>query len=333
MEIKNKIIYILGFIFLLVPVFVFAHTDEPQPKETSFVVFGHVYPDYEALENSIEKVNELSPDFIVLNGDTLPNSHHLEWDFIKKITDKFDAPVYFVPGNHDVEDRATDKDNFIREANGLYQTFQKNNIDFIFLNSSSIISPIATYDITGDQLNFVKEVLQNKKKNIIFVHHCLFYQDDADLCNVRGQLIGGANNWNSIIMPMLQENNMGVFVGDVGSKQPYFAYEENRLNYYGVGFSERKYKFPQHFLYVKASDSGISVNPIAVYEDIAGLNFKEIKNKPPSFRENIPRFSYERLRMIVIVYLKKITALFFVTAVVFFCISVYLFYKLKRPRV
>src|SRR3989344_4923994 len=300
----NKVYTIIFLLaFLLVPDFVFAQIDKKE--DVSFVVFGHIYPDYEALEKSVEKVNQLKPDFVVFNGDTLPNNHQTEWEVILEITDKFSMPVYFVPGNHDIEDRSDDRQNFIEKIGPLYQSFELKNINFLFLNSSDVVAPIATYDILGTQLEWLKENFKKDKQNIVFVHHCLFYEDEVDLCNNRGQTISESNNWNFEVVPFINSNTLGVFVGDVGSRQPYFAYQENGIDYYGVGFSEREYKFPQHFLHVVVSEDDIVVNPIAVHEDIAGLNFKKIEERLPSYRENIPRFSYERLRMIMIVYLKK----------------------------
>ncbi|OGH81058.1 MAG: hypothetical protein A3F93_02745 [Candidatus Magasanikbacteria bacterium RIFCSPLOWO2_12_FULL_34_7] len=327
----NKVYTIIFLLaFLLVPDFVFAQIDKKE--DVSFVVFGHIYPDYEALEKSVEKVNQLQPDFVVFNGDTLPNNHQTEWEVILEITDKFSMPVYFVPGNHDIEDRSDDRQNFIEKIGPLYQSFELKNINFLFLNSSDVVAPIATYDILGTQLEWLKENFKKDKQNIVFVHHCLFYEDEVDLCNNRGQTISESNNWNFEVVPFINSNTLGVFVGDVGSRQPYFAYQENGIDYYGVGFSEREYKFPQHFLHVVVSEDDIVVNPIAVHEDIAGLNFKKIEERLPSYRENIPRFSYERLRMIMIVYLKKITALLFLSTLFFVGVSAYFFYRLKKKK-
>ena len=48
----STIIFLLAF--FLTPSFVFAQTEEK--GGVNFVMFGHVYPDYEAVEKSIEKV-------------------------------------------------------------------------------------------------------------------------------------------------------------------------------------------------------------------------------------------------------------------------------------
>ena len=123
-------------VFTLVPITVFGQTEEKEG--VSFVVFGHVYPDYEAVEKSIEKVNELNPDFVIFNGDTLPSSHHVEWDYVKNITDNFNAPVYFVPGNHDIQDRADDKKKFIEIIGPLSQVFEVNSINFVISQSKVV---------------------------------------------------------------------------------------------------------------------------------------------------------------------------------------------------
>jgi len=106
------------FLFLIITfpsVFIAAETWAVQPK-TRFVVFGHVYEDYDALRQSIKKVNALNPDFVVFLGDTL-NSRTTTWDELLAITKNITAPVYFVPGIVD----QPEKRGFVRKT---YRTFQ-----------------------------------------------------------------------------------------------------------------------------------------------------------------------------------------------------------------
>ena len=317
-------------VFTLVPITVFGQTEEKEG--VSFVVFGHVYPDYEAVEKSIEKVNELNPDFVIFNGDTLPSSHHVEWDYVKNITDNFNAPVYFVPGNHDIQDRADDKKKFIENIGPLSQVFEVNSINFVILNSVDIDAPLATYDLSGEQVVWLEESIDEDMLNIIFVHNCLFFQDENKLCNNKGQVIGENNNWNLKAVPILNSVAKAVFVGDVGTKQPYISYSENGVQYYGVGFSRDRSKTPQHFLSVSIKNDNVIVEPVVIFNELSEVNSMEKLERKTSFRETMPKFSYERLRMIVIVYLKKITALLALSSFVLFLSSVYFYRKSRRNK-
>ena len=331
MKIKNKVIYIIGFIFLFSPIFTFAQTEKDEAVR--FAVFGHVYPNYEALEASVEKVNELNPDFVVFLGDTLPPHHQTEWNDVLNITDKINAEKYFVPGNHDIEDRAEDKKYFIENIGPLYQSFTKNGVEFVLLNTASIGAPIASYDVDQQQIDWLEKVYKNNTQKIILAHHCLFYQDNSNICNNRGRLISAQNNWNKFVVPLIKANTLAVFLGDVGSSEPYFSYKENELQYYGVGFGIDSLKYPPHFLEVTLYKNGkMNVRPVIINDNLENVNSLKKAEHRPSFKENLPKFSYERLRMITIVYLKKIAALFFASTVLFFAISIYLFYKFKKRK-
>jgi len=325
MKAKNILFYSICLTFLFLPSFVFAGE-----KPVNFVVFGHVYPDYEAVEKSVEKVNALNPDFIAFLGDTLPPDHQTEWDEIRSITGKFDAPVYFVPGNHDIEDRVGDKAYFVENVNPLYQTFTERNITFVTLNSSNV-APLANFDVVGEQIEWLENVYKkDKSKKILFVHHCLFYQDEAKLCNNRGQKISEENNWNVNVLPVIREDTIAVFTGDVGTKQPYYSYAENGVDYFGVGFARDKLKYPQHFLYVEVSEDSLSVRPVLIEDQLVDINSLNKKEKAVSFRESVPKFSYERLRIIIITYLKKITALSVAGNIFLVSLFIFLFFKQKK---
>lgn len=304
----KRILLLLPFvciIFFSIPMPAFSQED----SAVRFVVFGHVYPDYDALKESIEKVNTIHPDFVVFLGDTLPNHHQTGWNEVLAITQNIEAPVYFVPGNHDIADRAGDKRLFAEKIGPLFQTFTVKGIEFVTLNTT-IGAPSGAYDIDFDQLRFLEQVYRNTtKKKIVLVHHCLFSQDNGSLCNNRGQLISLENNWNHVAVPLIADKTLAVFTGDVGSRHPYYAYTENGVSYYGVGFAPDQLEYPAHFLSVEIAEDALSVKPVSIRDDLTEVNSLFEKEQPPSFRESVGRFSYERVRMVVIGRLKEIAVL------------------------
>lgn len=319
-----KIIFVA--VILLLPGNVFA-TNSGDGVQTSFVVFGHVYVDYEALEESIDKVNNLKPDFVVFLGDTLPSHHQTEWGDVLDLTKKIEAKVYFVPGNHDVDDRASDRSDFVSRFGSLYKSFTVNNIDFIVLNTSNG-APSGNYDIQGNQVEWIKEVYKkSNNKKIVLMHHCLFASDGGKLCNNRGQLISPESNWNKILVPVIKNDTLAVFNGDVGSKQPYFSYSEDSLRYFGVGFSPDRLSSPQHFFYINVAGDVVDVRPIIIRDNLATVDSLDKVEPLPSFREQVGKFSYERLRILVVGHLKKISVALFVFSVLSGLVLLSVFYR------
>ena len=309
---SNTILSLLVFVglFLLTAN---AHTQvEPEFERVvtvRFAVFSHVYPDYEALEDSLPKIEEINPDFVIFVGDSLPSHHETEWVDLLEITNQIGAPVHFVPGNHDIEDRAGDKEYFVENIGPLHKTFKAKGITFITLNSSNV-APLGNFDVVGKQVDWLKNIYKtDKRKKIVFVHHCLFYKDDGNLCNNRGRLLGSTSSWNENVVPTIKDDVLAVFVGDVGgSRHPYISYKENDIQYYGVGFTNNRLKYPQHFLDVKVfSDDSMSVKPVIIFDELSEVDSLYEIDLPHSFRENLSKFSYERFRGIAITYFKQIS--------------------------
>ena len=266
---KVLIIFIL---FLFVFQIISAETD----NKITFIVLGHVYPDYEALELSVDLINEENPDFIVFLGDTL-ESPDRSWPELKQIIDKIDSPVYFIPGNHDISRDGTGK--YFEEMSGfLFTSFSIKEYTFLILNT--VTEKTGIYDISEEQVGFIEEIYeQNDEEKFIFMHNCLFYNYDNQFCNSREFFT--ENNWNSLTVPIIQNKTVAVFVGDVGINEPYFGYEEDSISYFGVGFSpkESQLKIPQHFLKVVYEEGELTVNPIIIRQDLTQAKYYQRVDK------------------------------------------------------
>jgi len=275
---KNKMKKLLGVLAIFILILIVLPLSSAHEDDLTFIAFGHVYPDYEALELSISLVNSENPDFVIFLGDSLVSPSN-SWPDLKEIIEKIEAPVYFVPGNHDIYENGTEGGYFLEEMSKyLFQDFTIKNRIFIILNS--VTDQNGVYDISEQQADYVKFIYRHDQRDkFIFVHHCLFYNYDNMFCNSREYFEG--NNWNNEIVPLLQKETIAVFVGDTGVNEPYFGYSENNVSYFGVGFSpeESQLKIPQHFLKVVVDHEKVEVIPIPIRQDLSQVKYEQRLDK------------------------------------------------------
>ncbi len=291
---RYKLFFYILLLLIVQPYSFVAAENEGAQNNVHFIVFGHVYTDYNALQQSIIKVNALDPDFVVFLGDTLPNNHKTGWDELFAITKDILAPVYYVPGNHDISDRPEDKSIFIEKVGPLYQEFTIRDKQFILLNTASGLP--GTYDLEDEQIDWLYSTFQDNttSKKIILMHHCLFYEDDTVLCNGRYEKMGSEYSWNREIVPFIKDKVMAVFVGDLGTRQTYFSYQENEVPYYGVGFSKNGLQYPPHFLSVEIVKDDLTVTPIIIRDELSKINSLDYKLNVVSHKERGPVSQYIR---------------------------------------
>jgi Icc-related predicted phosphoesterase len=93
------------------------------------------------LIRAIDLINERHPDAVVVSGDMAENSRG--WEEVKRLLRNLTAPVYYVPGNHDVHtfDLARYRSAFGKD----YYTFRVKNVTFVVINSQLL----GNYDLFG----------------------------------------------------------------------------------------------------------------------------------------------------------------------------------------
>jgi len=302
----------------------FAQEESTNDIEIKIVLLGHVYSDRDALVKSVNQINELNPNLVFFLGDNIYFKPHIpnytpakqedinSWDDFFSIINKLEAPVYIVPGNHDIEDSSGEEYykeqlNYFKENIGpLNQIITIGNNDFLLLNSVHGTKP--NYDVSKEEIDFVKNALNNDNRKFIFIHHDLFPSN-----GIRGR--GSPdNNWNSVIVPMIKDEVSAVFIGDGAVKIPYFHFNEENIDYYGVSFSNDYRMLPQHFLIVTLTDDNFSVEPVIIRRDLtqtlSGLSYQK------SFLTRLKDYSFNNFRMLAgIIFLLLI---FLVIAVLYF---------------
>lgn len=306
---------IIAFVLLFVVLFpIMGYADNS--RETKFIVLGHVYPDYEALNLSVTLINDANPDFVVFLGDNVYNVPERNWSEFSSIIDRIKVPVYLLAGNHDIDINPGDKEYFEENIGSLFQEFEINGNRFIILNS---ILKKDYYDISEEQIDFIKAEYENGSENtIVFMHHCLFYQDNNKFCNARPDYVSENSNWNSKVVPIIKDKTIGVFVGDVGYNEPYFSYNEENVSYFGVGFSVDKIKFPQHFLEVTINNNVLKVTPVPIRQDLAKIDYGTEKSENLGVRA----FIRDNLKLIF----------FMISFVITLLLIIILFFLIKKIK-
>src|SRR5438874_12633080 len=95
----------------------------------------------ENLKQAVKMINDRHADAVILSGDIGENPQ--AWDEARSILKKLDAPLYYLPGNHDVHSQ--DVDRYRRAFGKDYYEFQVKNITFVAIDSQLL----GNYDVYG----------------------------------------------------------------------------------------------------------------------------------------------------------------------------------------
>jgi 3',5'-cyclic AMP phosphodiesterase CpdA len=134
----------------------------------------------ENLRRVVEMVNDRHPDIVILTGDIAENP--ADWTEAKDILRALNAPLYFVPGNHDVH--SNDLARYRATFGPDYYRFNVKNVTFIVIDSQLLgnydqyaatdpppLSPEAQHE-SGKMLDWLAhDAGKHRKKTVIGVQH------------------------------------------------------------------------------------------------------------------------------------------------------------------
>ena len=159
-------------------------------------------------------------------GDLVKKSSTEAWELVKKDLDSLDPRIenIIVPGNHDVGKGAHDakREIFLQQFGKTFFSFKHGKDLFIMLDGN-----ISEWNISGEQLQFLKQSLPNKKdstSNIFIFSHQLIWQSSSKSGFKKikpNSLEGRSNNlnfWNEVF-PLFSDltNDIYFFAGDIGA--------------------------------------------------------------------------------------------------------------------
>ena len=245
-------------------------------KKYSFFVAGHTYGEprtdnvgfHPPFKDKFKIINEDELiSFGVLTGDIVITSTNKNWDEIDEDLKLLNYPVYFAVGNHDV-----DKPKIFENRYGeTYYSFVFNNDLFIVLDPN-----IDNWNISGDQLSFLKNTLNRNYYNVnnifVFFHQMLWWDNNNKFKNVKMNSITGRSNkinfWNEI-EPLFStlNNKTYMFCGDVGAwnnGSEFMYHNDDNITYIasGMGAGVR-----DNFVIVDVDNGSVDFRLIALNSD------------------------------------------------------------------
>lgn len=133
------------------------------------------------LDDFVEKMNNnVKPEFVVILGDLIEDDNEVNdrknIGYIVKLLKKLEYPVYYVAGNHDLQNIPEEKLIKLFKQESLYYSFDKNEFHIIVLYTKAVERKNAF--ISKEQISWLKNDLEKtNKKTIIFTHSSLADQD------------------------------------------------------------------------------------------------------------------------------------------------------------
>lgn len=145
------------------------------------------------LELTVRKINEIRPDFVVINGDMVNTSGSRKQlacfsEVIEKISS--DIPVWYIPGNHDLGSGTKDEKIEAYIDRYGYDRFSFTVGDRMFIGINSSIIKDGRTEHEAEQMKWLKRALRNslkkKAETYIFCHYPFFikrYDEDVTYSN------------------------------------------------------------------------------------------------------------------------------------------------------
>jgi serine/threonine-protein phosphatase CPPED1 len=169
---------------------------------------------------AMTQINLLQPEFVLSVGDLIEGytqnkeRFQAEWNEFDSYTKKLEMPFFYVPGNHDLTNKA-----LVEEWGGRYGRkyyhFIYRGVLFLAVNSEDPVSKVSQ-----EQIDYFTKVLEENKNvrwTLAFVHKPLWIATDLE-----------KNGWAGI-EKILAGRNYTVFCGH---EHRYVKFIRNGMNYY-----------------------------------------------------------------------------------------------------
>ena len=240
--------------FLIISLSLIIHScdDNPNVESYSFFIAGHTYgkPGMDIVRNGLhppfknkfELIKENhSIQFGIFLGDIVWESNEESWNNVDNDIIEIGKPIFFAAGNHDIENRTL----FESRYGQTYYNFIFNSDLFIVLDPN-----IDNWNISGDQLVFLKNVLANNSQSVdnifVFFHQLLWWSNDNIYQNLMLNSYQGReesiNFWTEV-EPLFSTlpNNIVMMAGDLGAgnwAHSYMYHNYKNITFIGTGMGE-----------------------------------------------------------------------------------------------
>ena len=220
--------------------------DEPNIDEISLAI------------DSINEINNIHPDFIIIAGDLVDWSSKSNWNDFTNIIKLLEVPSFTIVGNHDyywdnwwigyppMLPAPTRSDPvslryYLKYINPhLRYSFNYGPLHITCLNSGddAILTPVEAFGsgLSDDDINWLKNDLNSNDKNFIFMHHPVTRagsNDDFTTKNCTGCITQNREEFMNICS---QNNVIAVFSGH---EHKFEHWHEGGVDYYTVPSATR----------------------------------------------------------------------------------------------
>lgn len=232
-------------------------TFEPKISDDNFrfVIIGDLTGGEElgVFESAIEKINQISPDFVMCVGDLIEGytfdsaTINNQWNSFQNRLKKLNAPFFHLPGNHDFSNSKL-AEEWLNRLGRDYYSFTVNHSLFLMIN---MFEP-GEEGISKEQVNYLKKALLAHNKDFpvyVFSHAPLWKNWKKEGYNKLDSLI---NSYNTTFF--CGHEHHYIFKEDRGHQHYMLAKTGGGFENVNVNLGEF-----DHFLWVTANDNGHSV--------------------------------------------------------------------------
>jgi calcineurin-like phosphoesterase family protein len=220
---------------------------ESSKKKISLILIGHAFGEMKDDNLSInQKLNNFllskfknDKNIFFFLGDFIKQGKIKNWKNFDNYMQQFPSNKFYIMGNH--EDSQLSYLKFFLNSQSSYFLIEYNDNAIFILNTVKNL-----YDISYDQIEFIKKKLSLKKyKQIFLLSHHLIWLDrnkmDDNLVNNGSsfQNIKENNMYKKNLLPLLKKQNdsdIYFISGDMGRKSSYFEYLDKNIKFYAIGY-------------------------------------------------------------------------------------------------
>ncbi|RLD87579.1 MAG: hypothetical protein DRJ09_10035 [Bacteroidetes bacterium] len=152
------------------------------------VATGHLYPllyHPDVYRAFIKTIKAQHPDYFFTLGDNVYNNTEKEWDTVLSHFNELQVPVYYAPGNHDLnfhyERYAGKRDHqvqaekrYLAKAKCRYKLVKDNLANYVFINANDSAKRVLSF------LSFIRPQLDTTKHLIMFSSPSLWFEKHQD---------------------------------------------------------------------------------------------------------------------------------------------------------
>lgn len=242
-----------------------SNSSKPINCEIKFATIGHIYSitkrtytDFNEkksviyfnnyIDQLVKDINREKLDVLVLLGDLTQYRNDDEWNVLKKFVKRLNTKVFYVPGNHDVDEEIA-VDQYKKNIGYISSKKIINGCSFYLLNSNNLEKKdinLESYDVGAglgldrSSINLLRDINEDEF-NMLFMHHNVYSAEIWHRNNLplyskkkintkhRGRYIPlkTEENWNNEVFPHIKNKVRLVYSGDYHNKRGSVMIKDN----------------------------------------------------------------------------------------------------------